>query len=281
MSYSKVKSYSKINLALNVIGKTASLHKIESIITFINLYDEISIKNIKKKSHKIKFVGKFSNKISSINTVSKLLKIIDKDKLLKATKLEIIIKKNIPPEAGLGGGSMNAATILKFLVKKKLINISEEKLYRICSSVGSDVILGMHSNNLILKSNNTIKEFLIKKNIFTLVVKPSFGCSTKKIYSRVKKFRKAKFNKPLKSMFDLGFLKKMNNDLELIALNKYPKLNTLKKVLDKLSKVEFVRMTGSGSAIIAYFKSHKMCKEAEKKVKNKFKNYWCKTAKTI
>ena len=281
MSYSKVKSYSKINLALNVIGKTTSLHKIESIITFINLYDEISIKNIKNKSHKIKFIGKFSNNISSINTVSKLLKNIDKDKLLKATKLEIIIKKNIPLEAGLGGGSMNAATILKFLVKKKLINISEEKLYRICSSVGSDVILGMHSNNLILKSNNTIKEFLIKKNIFTLVVKPSFGCSTKKIYSRVKKFRKAKFNKPLKSMFDLGFLKKMNNDLELIALNKYPKLNTLKKFLDKLSKVEFVRMTGSGSAIIAYFKSHKMCKEAEKKVKNKFKNYWCKTAKTI
>ena len=281
MSYSKVKSYSKINLALNVIGKTTSLHKIESIITFINLYDEISIKNIKNKSHKIKFIGKFSNNISSINTVSKLLKIIDKDKLLKATKLEIIIKKNIPPEAGLGGGSMNAATILKFLVKKKLINISEEKLYRICSSVGSDVILGMHSNNLILKSNNTIKEFLIKKNIFTLVVKPSFGCSTKKIYSRVKKFRKAKFNKPTKNMFDLGFLKKMNNDLELIALNKYPKLNTLKKFLDKLSKVEFVRMTGSGSAIIAYFKSHKMCKEAEKKVKNKFRNYWCKTAKTI
>ena len=281
MSYSKVKSYSKINLALNVIGKSTSLHKIESIITFINLYDEISIKNIKKKSHKIKFVGKFSNKISSINTVSKLLKIIDKDKLLKATKLEIIIKKNIPLEAGLGGGSMNAATILKFLVKKKLINISEEKLYRICSSVGSDVILGMHSNNLILKSNSTIEEFLIKKNIFTLVVKPSFGCSTKKIYSRVKKFRKAKFNKPVKNMFDLGFLKKMNNDLELIALNKYPKLNTLKKFLDKLSKVEFVRMTGSGSAIIAYFKSYKMCKEAEKKVKNKFRNYWCKTAKTI
>ena len=71
MSYSKVKSYSKINLALNVIGKTTSLHKIESIITFINLYDEISIKNIKNKSHKIKFIGKFSNNISSINTVSK------------------------------------------------------------------------------------------------------------------------------------------------------------------------------------------------------------------
>ena len=281
MIYSKVKSYSKVNLALNVIGKTSSLHKIESIITFIDLYDEISIKIIKNKNHKIKFIGKFSNNIRSNNTVSKLLKIIDKDKLLKATKLEIIIKKDIPLEAGLGGGSMNAATILKFLIKKKLINVSKNKLYKICSSIGSDVILGMHSNNLILKSNNTIKNFFVKKNMFTLIVKPNFGCSTKKIYSKVKKLRKAAFNQPTKSMFNLEFLKKMNNDLELIALNKYPKLNTLKNFLDKLSKVEFVRMTGSGSAVIAYFASNKLCKEAEKKVKKRFRNYWCKTAKTI
>ena len=82
-------------------------------------------------------------------------------------------------------------------------------------------------------------------------------------------------------MFSTKFLKKMKNDLESIALNKYPKLVTLKKFLEKLSKIEFVRMTGSGSAIIAYFNSNKKCKEAEKKVKRQFKNYWCKTSKTI
>ena len=281
MSYSKLKSYAKINLALNVIGKTLSLHKIESIITFIDLHDEILIKSIKNKNHKIKFIGKFSNNINSNNTISKLLKIIDKEKLLKSTKLEIIIKKNIPIHAGLGGGSMNAATILKFLIKKKLINVSKKKLYKICSSVGSDVILGMYSNNLILKSNNKIKSFFVKNIFFTLVVKPNFGCSTKKIYSEVKKFKKARFNKTTKNMFNLDFLKKMNNDLELISLKKYPKLNILKVFLEKLSNVKLVRMTGSGSAVIAYFVSNKLCKEAEKKVKKQFKNYWCKTAKTI
>ena len=281
MSYSKLKSYAKINLALNVIGKTLSLHKIESIITFIDLHDEILIKSIKNKNHKIKFIGKFSNNINSNNTISKLLKIIDKEKLLKSTKLEIIIKKNIPIHAGLGGGSMNAATILKFLIKKKLINVSIKKLYKICSSVGSDVILGMYSNNLILKSNNKIKSFFVKNIFFTLVVKPNFGCSTKKIYSEVKKFKKARFNKTTKNMFNLEFLKKMNNDLELISLKKYPKLNILKVFLEKLSNVKLVRMTGSGSAVIAYFVSNKLCKDAEKKVKKQFKNYWCKTAKTI
>ncbi len=281
MSYLKIKSYAKINLALNIVGKAQSLHKIESIVSFLKLYDEISIKNTKNKNHKVKFIGKFSKNISSNNTVSKLLEILDKKKLLKNVKLEIITKKNIPSKAGLGGGSMNAASILKFLIKKKLIKISKKEISKVCNLIGSDVILGMYSNSLILKSNNTIKDFLIKKNIFTLVVKPSFGCSTKKIYSKIKKFKKAKFNQPVKNMFNLNFLKKMDNDLEAIALIQYPKLNILKNFLEKLSKVELVRMTGSGSAIIAYFKSYKMCKDAQKKVKKQFRNYWCETSKTI
>ncbi len=281
MGYLKIKSYAKINLALNVVGKTSKLHNIESIISFLNLYDEIFIKRIKNKNHRIQFIGKFSNNINSNNTISKLLEIIDKKRLLNNVKFKIIVKKNVPSKAGLGGGSMNAATILKFLIKKNFIKVSKKEINIITGLVGSDVILGMYSRNLILKSNNMIKDFFIKRDIYTLIVKPKYGCSTKNIYSNIRKYRKAKFNIPTKNMFNLNFLKKMNNDLEFIVLNKYPKLKYLKKFLEKLLKVEFVRMTGSGSAIIAYFKSDKMCKEAEKKVKKQFKNYWCKTAKTI
>ena len=280
MSYFKIKSHAKINLALNVVSKTQSLHKIESIVSFLNLHDEILIRKIKTKSHKIKFIGKFSNNIKSQNTISKLLENIDKKKLLK-DKYQIIIKKNIPSEAGLGGGSMNAANILNFLIKRKLIKIKKKKMIEISNLIGSDVVLGIYSKNLILRSNNSIKTFPIRKKIYTLIVKPNFGCSTKKIYSQVSKFTKIRFNASSKHMFSMEFLKKMKNDLEIVTLNKYPKLNNLKNFLEKLSKVEFVRMTGSGSAIIAYFNSDKKCKEAEKKVKKQFKNYWCKTAKTI
>ena len=280
MSYFKIKSFAKINLALNVTGKKNSLHKIESIVSFVDLHDEILIKKIDKNSNKIKFIGKFSKRIRSKNTVSQLLENINKKNLLKG-KFQIIVKKNIPSEAGLGGGSMNAANVLNFLIKKKLIRIKKKEINEISNSIGSDVVLGLYSKNLILKSNNSINTPLIKKKIYTLIVKPNFGCTTKKIYSRVKKFSKSKFNITSKHMFSMKFLKNMKNDLEIIALNKYPKLNTLKNFLEKLSKVEFVRMTGSGSAIIAYFNSDKKCKEAEKKVKKKFRNYWCKTAKTI
>ena len=56
----------------------------------------------------------------------------------------------------------------------------------------------------------------------------------------------------------------MKNDLELIAIKEY-QIEFLKDYLEKLSNVEFVRMTGSGSAFVAYFESGKKCKEAEKK----------------
>ena len=280
MNSFKINSYAKINLALNIISRTHSLHKIESIVSFLDLHDVILIKKIKNKNHKIKFVGKFSHNIKSKNTVSQLLKNIDKKNLLK-DKLQILIKKNIPTEAGLGGGSMNAANILNFLIKKRLIKIKKKEIIEMSNSIGSDVILGIYSKNLILRSNDLIKTIPIKKKIYTLIVKPNFGCSTKKIYSKVKKFSKPKFNIASKHMFNIKFLKKMKNDLESIALNEYPKLDILKKFLEKLSKIEFVRMTGSGSAIIAYFNSNKKCKEAEKKVKKQFRNYWCKTSKTI
>ena len=50
MSYSKIKSYAKLNLALNIVGKLNSLHKIEGIISFINLYDTILIKKTNLKN---------------------------------------------------------------------------------------------------------------------------------------------------------------------------------------------------------------------------------------
>ena len=149
------------------------------------------------------------------------------------------------------------------------------------NSIGSDVILGLHSKSLILKENNHIKILPLKKILYTLIVKPNFGCSTKTIYSKVKKFSKPEFNSIPRYFLDLKFVKKRKNDLEKIAFQKYSKLKRLKIFLDKLSNTELVRMTGSGSAIIVYFNSAEKCKEAEKKVKKKFRNYWCKTSKTI
>ena len=81
MAQTKIKSYAKLNLALNVTGKKNFLHKIETIVAFASLHDEIVIKNLKTDRHKIVFTGKFSSNIGKNNTVLKLLQILEKKKI--------------------------------------------------------------------------------------------------------------------------------------------------------------------------------------------------------
>ena len=281
MKFSTIKSHAKINLSLNVVGKKLSLHKIETIVAFIELHDKITIKDIKSNKHKILFTGKFSKKIGKKNTVSKLLKILDDKKLLNDRKFTIQIDKRIPHKSGLGGGSMNAASILKYFVRKKIIRIDRNEMIKISNLVGSDTILGMYLQNSILTSNDKISYFKKCKKFYTLIVKPNFGCSTKYIYSKIKKFNSPVLKKPNRSMFNLRFLKKLDNSLEHIALKKFSRLKTIKTSLENLSNPEFVRMTGSGSALVAYFQSKSRCENAKKMFNKKYKNYWCITSKTI
>ena len=281
MTTNVLKSFAKINLALHVTGKLTNLHKIESIVKFIDLHDTISINEINSYKHKVSFIGNFSKKIKKDNTVNKLFEILEKKNFLKKKKFQVKIKKNIPQESGLGGGSMNAATILNFLIKKKIIKINQKKILQITKLIGSDVILGIKPKSAILSSNSKIKKFLKTPNFNILLVRPNFGCSTKKIYSGVKKFSKSQFNNPKKNMMNLNSLLKYENDLEKVAFSKYPKLKILKSFLENLNKPLFVRMTGSGSVMVAYYQKKQDCELAKVRFKRKFKNYWCNTSKTI
>ena len=115
MAICKIKSYAKINISLGVLGKLNSkLHRIESLISFIDLYDEIFISEIKQNKHKVIFYGKFSNKIPLKNTITQLLNILDGSNFLEKKKYLIKVNKKIPIKSGMGGGSMNASSILIF-----------------------------------------------------------------------------------------------------------------------------------------------------------------------
>ena len=277
-----LKSYAKINLSLGVTGKLKSgYHKIESLVSFLNLYDEVKVKKISNKNHKILFVGKFSKGIKKKNTISELLKILDKEKILDNQKYLIKVKKNIPYESGLAGGSMNASTIIRFFISEKILNLSKKKIIKLTKQIGSDVQLGLNYKNKILFSNGKIKEILRKKAFFVIIIKPNYGCSTKKIYSGIKKYSTKKLKIGNKNYFVLKNIIKLQNDLEKVVFKYYPKLIKVKYFMEGLPNIEFARMTGSGSSIVAYFLSKNSAINAAKLFKKKYKNYWCITSKTI
>ena len=276
----KLKSNSKINAHLSIKGKTRNkLHKIESIIIFSKLSDDIRIRKINSKKHKINFFGKFAKGIGNNNTVYNLLAILDKKKLLNNQKFQIQIKKNIPQKSGMGGGSMNAARLLKFFIDKNYFKISKNDLMKICSSVGSDVKTGLDNKAKILDGSGNITILNSKFRSFLIIIKPNFGCSTSKIYSNVKNISKKRLK--LSKKINFHKLSKLHNDLEKVAFKKYPKLQLLKKAVEDLRNIEFARMTGSGSTIIGYFSSKKDAINGTKILRKKFKNYWCIFSKTI
>jgi len=282
MNFFKIKSYAKINLSLNVIKKLPSkFHKIESVISFIKLHDLIFLKPIKLKKHKIIFLGKFAKGLKKKNSVKKLFKILDNENFLKNQKFEIKIVKNIPQKSGMGGGSMNASNIINFLIKKKFLKIDKKKIERISNLIGSDVILGINSKEKTINSKYNFIKIVKKLSLNLVIIKPSFGCSTKTIYSNIRSFSKTKLKIIRNSSVKKSEILKLNNDLEVSAFKKYTKLRSLKSYLSKLQNVFFVRMTGSGSAIVAYFRSEKAALIALKAIKRKYKNYWCIISKTI
>ena len=282
MRFEKINSWAKINLSLNVIKRLSNkFHNIESLITFIKICDEIKIKVLNEREHKIYFTGKFSKGIPKNNTILKLLKLLEKKKIIKNKKFEIKIKKNIPQKSGMGGGSMNAASVLKYLIKKKIIKISNKKALELAYKVGSDVVLGLERKNSILFKNGEVGRLKNKINLHVLITKPNIDCSTKDIYANVKKYSKSLYNNKNKRFFKKSYLAESRNDLENVVFKKYPKIKSLKYFILNLPNIFFARMTGSGSALVAYFKSKKAANNAAKVFKSKYKNYWYIVSKTI
>ena len=282
MSISKINSYAKINLSLGVLGKLKNkLHRIESLVSFIDLHDEISIQKINKKKHKVFFYGRFSKNIPNKNTISKLLELLDRQNFLKNKKYLIKIKKNIPLKSGMGGGSMNASSVLRYFVNKNKLLLNTSQISQIANKIGSDVMLGIEKKNSILQGNRKLFRSNKKIGLYTIIIKPNFGCSTEKIYKNIKSFSKPVLNKNKNKLFSVSNIIYLKNDLEKVAFKKYPFLANIKQNMLNLPKVKFVRMTGSGSSLLAYFNSKKASLNAAKLLKKKYKNYWCILSKTI
>ena len=237
----KIKSYCKINLSLRVIKKlNNNYHNIISLITFCNLHDVISISKIKSSKDKISFSGKFKKGINNrSNTVSKILNLLRRSKLLRNQTFKINIKKNIPHGSGLGGGSSNAADLLNYLNLKMKLKLRKKKLIQLANQIGFDVPINLEKKNTLLTGKrDQILRLNQKFKLNLLIVYPNLICSTKEIYKNNKKISlskpqysfRVKNNKKL-----INILKNENNDLEEAVIKIYPKV---KKIIEYIKSIK-------------------------------------------
>ncbi len=283
----KIKSFCKINLFLRVIKKLNNgYHSIKSLITFCELYDLISISKIKNQNDKITFSGNFRRNINKkSNTVTKVLALLRKNKLIKNQWFKINIKKNVPHGSGLGGGSSNAADLLNFFNIKMKLKLSKRKINEIAGKIGADVPISLKRKNVFLTGKkNQILRLNQKFKLNLLIIYPNLICSTKKIYKRNKTIGLSK----AQSSFHINnkkklinFLKKEKNDLEETATKIYPKIKKIINFIKSQKGCYFSRITGSGSACIGIFSNMENAIYAQNLIKLKYPRYWCVVAKTM
>ena len=153
-------SYAKINLSLRINSKRKDgLHEIQSYFCLINLADKINLKKTKEKKDKIFFKGPFSKLVNkNNNSIINLFKFLRKLKII-SNYYSVSINKNIPVFGGLGGGTGNAASILKFLLRGK---VSKILLNKATSIIGTDLRLFFYKQGF-LSNLKTITNFQKKK----------------------------------------------------------------------------------------------------------------------
>ena len=248
-----IKSYAKINLSLLVKTKLKNeLHDIQSLYCQVNLKDTISIRKIKSKKDQIFIFGNYSKYVDNYeNSISKVLDFLRNKNLISGNYL-IKINKKIPVFSGLGGGTSNAASILNFFIKKK---IKKEIYKQLSNHIGTDLKLFLFRQGF-LKNLSTVTELKSKYKMYFLLIYPNIKCSTKDIYSKVKRYSRKKIQKPkvFESREDFfSFLKNSNNDLQEIVERKYPLIKKLLHSIKNSTGCHISRLTGSGSCCYGLF----------------------------
>jgi len=278
-------SPAKINLFLKVIKKQSNgLHQIYSLVSHINLFDKIYISESSKDQ--IKFIGKFSKNISlKKNSIFKVMHYLRfYYPFLRKKKFNIKVEKNIPSGAGLGGGTSNAVSLLKFILKKYKLQLNKHKMKSILKKIGSDsyiflndyqkIIYGTGDKYKKFKSNLKLNLFLIfpnKSNLTQLIYKSHQRINVKyNLTLIIKSLHKNKFK----------FFEKNQNDLLFSAIKNNSRLKKLFELLKAKSHLKLLQLTGSGSCCFVVLRNKKNLLNCQKIVKKHCKSYWTAVVKT-
>ncbi|MEO6034027.1 MAG: 4-(cytidine 5'-diphospho)-2-C-methyl-D-erythritol kinase [Verrucomicrobiota bacterium] len=262
----QLKSPCKINLLLNILGKRSDgFHELETIMQPVPFHDRLSFV-LKGKGIQ------FTCSDPSLPTDSKNLVYQAAAAFFRRFNIpegvQIHLEKNIPPAAGLGGGSGNAAITLVGLNQLFGFPASSQDLFQIAAGLGSDIPFFLQESPALATGRGekieSVEFFPALRGVYILLVHPGFGISTPWSYQQLSRFPEALNGKAgrasnLISLLQSGDLKcaatQFYNSLEAPALNKYPLLVVIQDFFRE-NGATVALMSGSGSAIFALLPDH-------------------------
>ena len=244
----------KVNLCLRVYGKTESgLHNLDSIVVFCQFGDKVSISPADHDSFFER--GPFAPSLTGTDTSENLV-ITARDAFRVnggvCGPISIILDKEIPIGAGLGGASADAAATLRALNKVASTSLSHDQLFAIATKLGSDVPVCLASTPHRIKGTGEAIHPLDKIHVGAfLLVNPLVPLSTAAVFKQLV----PPYNQPLPEIIndDAVHLCEFGNDLEAAATAFVPEINNLLIRLRQIPTCRAAQMSGSGASCFGIF----------------------------
>lgn len=274
----EIKCPCKINLFLDITGKREDgYHLIESAFHTSSLCDIIQIK--KTDSFSVSTSGRFKIECKEEdNIVYKVLKYFENELGLK-DKYSVNIEKNIPSGAGLGGGSSNAACVMKFLNSKTEKKMSESELENIAVEFGADVPFFVRGGfQWAAGIGQALSPFDYVLDYGIILIYPNIHVSTKTAYETfsASDFDKGGYQKVkrLIQKRDYTFKEFVNMQYNVFEKNVFSMKREIENYKNAIENIlrEKIRMSGSGSAFYVIYDNKNKMQSDFIKLKNIFSN---------
>ncbi len=248
----------KVNLSLHILAKRADgYHELETRMQKLDIFDEITL--LKRQQPGIGLscsdpeVPEDETNLAW-KAADMFFKSVSEAQL---SGVDIVLKKNIPVAAGLGGGSSDAGTVLKGLNELFGTNKAVEELIEMGRLLGADVPFFVVDDSAVVATGigdqmSAVEPF---EDCVFILVNPGFSVSTRSVYENYtlttadKTFKNARFEKK-RAPFHVN---QLHNDLEWVTVKQYPVIDEIKKTLIGLG-ADGALMSGSGPTVFGIFK---------------------------
>lgn len=263
MDQTTKRAYAKLNLTLGVLYKRADgYHALDSIMQTIDLFDTVTVERARDI-----VVTSTGMLLPYDNTVRRSAELY---RALTGRGAHIRVIKRIPAEAGLGGGSADAAATLNAL-QELYGEVDEKTLVEIATKVGADVPFCLKGGTQRAEGIGEVLTPVRGMKLHLLVAKPAAGVSTKKLFSLLKLPRTMPETIPaLKALSDSDLdvlCPLLYNALEEPAIELVPEIGRIKAELLALG-AKAACMSGSGSAVFGIFADKAAAQAAQQRLTN-------------
>ena len=269
-----IRSFAKINISLNITKKREDgFHELDSVMLPISLHDSLVVSKLNGPDNFVT-VDDFS-----IRTFSYNLATLSIDKLQSVyhfdDKFRVLIHKVIPIQAGLGGGSSNAAFTMKAVNSMLKLGATDEELINLGKTLGCDIPFFIKCKPARVQGvGEILTPITIKNNYYVLLVKPELGCSTREVYALsdtmdLKVGNIENVIKALEEGNDDLLAENISNALQEPAIELVPVIQSIINELHE-NGLKMVQVTGSGSAVFALSTNKKQLKEVFKKLDDRY-----------